>query len=200
MANVEVSTLAVQTPGADCGLSSCFASTAAVAKNAMFGDKCRVLFSVKLLRQRGRWLAPIEPSAAYFFFQSPAAIQTCLSMKVLFGMALRQTTGFVESLLRLADLDWTVPDLSTLSRRQKTLAVKIPYQGSNGPLHLLIPSRDIAAQCPAGQWTHPCYLTCSIRSRRTKRLALSQRTEHTMHENAMMRPTDLPPETSLTLM
>ena len=32
------------------------------------------------------------------------AIQTCLTMKVLFGMALRQTTGFVESLLRLTNL------------------------------------------------------------------------------------------------
>ena len=32
---------------------------------------------------------------------SDAAIQSCLTMKVLFGMALRQTTGFVES-LRLA--------------------------------------------------------------------------------------------------
>ncbi|KDB02432.1 hypothetical protein U879_17280, partial [Defluviimonas sp. 20V17] len=30
-----------------------------------------------------------------------AAIRACLSMKVLFGMALRQTTGFIESLLRL---------------------------------------------------------------------------------------------------
>ena len=69
---------------------------------------------------------------------SDAAIQTCLSMKVLFGMALRQTTGFVESLLLLAGLDWTVPDFSTLSRRQKTLAVNIPYRGSKGPLHLLI--------------------------------------------------------------
>ena len=28
---------------------------------------------------------------------SDAAIQTCLTKKVLFGMALRQTTGFVES-------------------------------------------------------------------------------------------------------
>jgi transposase len=69
---------------------------------------------------------------------SDAAIQTCLSMKVLFGMALRQTTGFVESLLRLVGLDWTVPGFSTLSRRQKTLAVDIPYRGSRGPLHLLI--------------------------------------------------------------
>jgi len=35
-------------------------------------------------------------------------------MKVLFGMALRQTTGFVESLLRLIGLDWDVPGFSTL--------------------------------------------------------------------------------------
>jgi hypothetical protein len=38
-------------------------------------------------------------------------------MKVLFGMALRQTTGYVESLLQLVGLDWSVPDFSTLSRR-----------------------------------------------------------------------------------
>jgi hypothetical protein len=60
-------------------------------------------------------------------------------MKVLFGMALRQTTGFVESLLRLTGLDWPVPDFSTICRRQRTLAVNIPYRGSKGPLHLLIP-------------------------------------------------------------
>jgi len=71
---------------------------------------------------------------------SDAAIQTCLTMKVLFGMALRQATGFVESLLRLIDLDWAVPNFSTLSRRQKTLKVTIPYRGSAGPLHLLIDS------------------------------------------------------------
>ena len=39
-------------------------------------------------------------------------------MKVLFGLPLRQTTGFVESLLQLAGVDWAVPDFSTLSRRQ----------------------------------------------------------------------------------
>ena len=61
-------------------------------------------------------------------------------MKVLFGMALRQTTGFVESLLQLIGLDWAVPDFSTLCRRQRTLPVNIPYRGSRGPLHLLIPS------------------------------------------------------------
>lgn len=33
-------------------------------------------------------------------------------------MALRQTAGFIESLLKLIGLAWAVPDLITLSRRQ----------------------------------------------------------------------------------
>ena len=82
---------------------------------------------------------------------SDAAIQTCLSMKVLFGMALRQTTGFVESLLRLVGLDWSVPNFSTLCRRQKTLAVNIPYRSSKGPLHLLIDSTGIKVE-GEGEW------------------------------------------------
>lgn len=82
---------------------------------------------------------------------SDAAIQTCLTMKVLFGMALRQTTGFVESLLRLSGLDWFVPNFSTLSRRQKTLQVNIPYRGSDGPLHLLIDSTGIKVE-GEGEW------------------------------------------------
>jgi hypothetical protein len=72
-------------------------------------------------------------------------------MKVLSGMALRQTTGFVESLVRLTGLDWVVPDFSTLSRRQRTLAINIPYRGSKGPLHLLIDSTGINAE-GEGEW------------------------------------------------
>ena len=60
-------------------------------------------------------------------------------------MALRQMTGFVESLLRLIDLDWPVPNFSTLSRRQRTLKVNIPYRGSQGPLHLLIDIEPVSA-------------------------------------------------------
>jgi hypothetical protein len=46
-------------------------------------------------------------------------------MKILFGMALRQTTGFVESLLLLSGLDWSSLDLSTMSRRQKEVFPEI---------------------------------------------------------------------------
>ena len=66
-------------------------------------------------------------------------------------MALRQTTGFVESLLCLIGLDWEVPDFSTLSRLQKTLAVNIPHRASQGPLHLLIDRASIKVE-GEGEW------------------------------------------------
>lgn len=76
---------------------------------------------------------------------SDAAIETCRTMKVLFGMPLRQTTRLVQSLLQLVGLDWAVPDFSTLCRRQRSLNVAIPYHGGKGSLNLLIPSRNITA-------------------------------------------------------
>ena len=82
---------------------------------------------------------------------SDAAIQACLTLKVLFGMPLRQTTGFVQSLLRLVDLDWAVPDYSTLCRRQKSLNVSLPYRGGTGPLNLLIDSTGIKSE-GEGEW------------------------------------------------
>jgi hypothetical protein len=62
------------------------------------------------------------------------AIQFCLTIKVLFKLPLRQTIGMVASLLKMADLDWAVPDYTTLCRRQKTLAVLIPYPQRAGEL------------------------------------------------------------------
>ncbi|MDQ2068038.1 IS5 family transposase [Xinfangfangia sp. CPCC 101601] len=81
---------------------------------------------------------------------SDAAIQACLTLKVLFGLPLRQTTGFMESLLALSGLSWSVPDFSTLSRRQNTLNVAIPYRAKEG-LHLLIDSTGIKVE-GEGEW------------------------------------------------
>ncbi|SFH55063.1 Transposase DDE domain-containing protein [Palleronia marisminoris] len=72
-----------------------------------------------------------------------AATRACLTIKVLFGLPLHQTARFVASLLKLAGLDWPVPDFSTLCRRQKMLAVQLPYRGSGGPRHLLVDSTGI---------------------------------------------------------
>lgn len=90
------------------------------------------------LRQRGQpllwldkdmnWLAPATGKRGRQPTFSDAAIQFCLTIKCLFGLALRQATGMVESRLRLPGLDWAVPDFSTLSRHQKDLQVRIPVQ------------------------------------------------------------------------
>ncbi|MEP2472844.1 MAG: IS5 family transposase [Paracoccaceae bacterium] len=82
---------------------------------------------------------------------SDAAIQTCLTMKVLFGMPLRQTTGFVESLLRLVGLCWAVPDFSTLCRRQRMLNVNLSHRGGTGALNLIIDSTGIKSE-GEGEW------------------------------------------------
>ena len=89
------------------------------------------------------WLASPDGSPGRPAVFSDAAIQFCLTIKVLFKLPLRQTTGMVASLLKMAGLDWAVPDYSTLSRRQRTLAVQIPYRRADGPLNLLVDSTGI---------------------------------------------------------
>lgn len=89
---------------------------------------------------------PGRPSAF-----SNATIQFCLSVKVLFKLPLRQTAGMVASLLRLAGLDWPVPDYSTLCRGQRTLAVQILHRNADGPLNLLVDSTGIKF-LGAGDW------------------------------------------------
>jgi hypothetical protein len=70
-------------------------------------------------------------------------VQFCLTIKVLFKLPLRQATGMVASLLKMANLNWAVPDYTTLCRRQKTLAAQIPYRRADGPLNLLVDSTGI---------------------------------------------------------
>jgi hypothetical protein len=67
-------------------------------------------------------------------------------MKMLFGMALRKTTGFIESLMRLIGLDWAVPDFSTQSRCHRTLKVNVPYCSSDSLLHLLVDRTSIKVE------------------------------------------------------
>lgn len=56
---------------------------------------------------------------------SDFAIETCLRLRLVYSLALRQTQGFVASLLTLLGLDLPVPDYSTLSRRHASLGVDL---------------------------------------------------------------------------
>lgn len=86
------------------------------------------------------WLAPPDCRPGRPAAFADAAIQSCLTIKVLFKLPLRQTAGMVASLLRMAGLDWTAPDYTTPRRRQKTLAAQIPYRRADGLLNLLVDS------------------------------------------------------------
>jgi hypothetical protein len=100
------------------------------------------------LRQRGSLSVWFDPETVWQARQtgkrgrpetfSDAAVQVCLTLKVLFGLPLRQTVGLVESLIRMAGLDWPVPDYSTLCRRQARIGGQVPYRRSGKPLNLLI--------------------------------------------------------------
>src|SRR5574343_1433876 len=89
------------------------------------------------------WLAPSSGKRGRAETFSDAAIQFCLMVKNLFGLALRQATGMVSSLLKLSSLDWPTPDYTTLCRRQQHLQVCISYRPNPNGLHLLVDSTGV---------------------------------------------------------
>lgn len=74
------------------------------------------------------WFAPADGKPGRPAVFSDAVIQFCRSIKVSFKLPLRQTTGMVANPLQMAGLDLVAPECTTLCRRQKTLAVQIPYR------------------------------------------------------------------------
>ena len=54
---------------------------------------------------------------------SNLAILTALTLRVVFRLSLRQTEGFLDSLLSLMGLDLKAPDHTTLSRRNQIVEV-----------------------------------------------------------------------------
>jgi IS5 family transposase len=57
----------------------------------------------------------------------------------------------VASLIKLAGLDWPVPDYTRLCRRQKTLVVELDGRPSSGGLRLLVDSTGIK-MTGEGEW------------------------------------------------
>ena len=59
---------------------------------------------------------------------SDLAITVCLTLGMVYKQPLRQTEGFVRSLVRLMGLDLCVPDYSTFSRRGAKLILPMKSQ------------------------------------------------------------------------
>ena len=93
---------------------------------------------------------PPQQGAQWIF--TDRAIKTCLQLKVVYGLTLRETEGFVESLFGLMGLeDLPVPDYTTLSKRQGDLDIDLPTSSESSPMHLVIDSTGLKVY-GEGEW------------------------------------------------
>ena len=95
------------------------------------------------LARTHRWQArQLELAEAAY---SNHAIETTVTLGLVFGLASRQTEGFLRSLLTLLNLDNDVPDHSTISRRKARLGKVASYERRTvKPVHLLIDSSGLS--------------------------------------------------------
>ena len=102
----------------------------------------------------GQWYDQRPSQRGAQFVYSDQAMEWMLTMRVLFGLPLRQTQGFIQSLLDLMGLVLAVPDYSTLSRRQGALRVELPKKQTNSPaspMHLVVDSTGLKVY-GEGEW------------------------------------------------
>lgn len=85
------------------------------------------------------------------FRYGDAAILAALSLRSVLRLTLRQTQGFLHSLVGLLGLGIEVPHYSTLCRRAAALAVPKPARLRSGPVHLAIDSTGLKV-CGEGEW------------------------------------------------
>ena len=82
---------------------------------------------------------------------SDLAIETALTLRLVFRLPLRQTEGFVRSVLALMRVDLDAPDHTTLSRRSQRLKVTLRRVPACGPIHLMIDSTGLSV-VGEGEW------------------------------------------------
>ncbi|MCA0339881.1 MAG: IS5 family transposase, partial [Proteobacteria bacterium] len=121
------------------------------------------------------WQAPKRTTRGGQSRYSDLAIETTLTLGLVFGLRLRQTEGLLTSVLQLMGLGLAVPDHTTLSRRARTERPFDRRQGrsvsAEGPIHVLIDSTGLEVY-GAGQWLEEKYGGRSRRGWRKLHLAI----------------------------
>lgn len=98
-----------------------------------------------------QWQSPLNGKRGKPQVFSDAAIQFCLMMKSLFQLPLRQTTGLVQSIIRLSNLAWDTPNFWTICRRQKQIKILLQPIKATQAIHLLVDSTGIK-MLGEGEW------------------------------------------------
>ena len=82
---------------------------------------------------------------------SDLAIETALTLRLIFHLPLRQTEGFLTSIFRMLGLDLSAPDHITLSRRGQHLDLSLRRAPAGAGLHLLVDSTGLSI-VGEGEW------------------------------------------------
>src|SRR5262245_18742976 len=82
---------------------------------------------------------------------SDVAIETALTLRILFHLPLRQAEGFVQSLFGMMGLKLSTPDHTTLSRRGQLLDVRLRRVPTGKGLHLIVDSTGLSI-VGDGEW------------------------------------------------
>ena len=111
------------------------------------------------------WSAPRRTSRGGQRRYSDLAIETCLTLRTTYRLALRQTQGLMGSIGTLMGLDIRVPDYSTLSRRANGLSIaQVMRQAGSVPVHLVVDSTGLKI-FGEGEWLAQKHKTRGIRRR-----------------------------------
>jgi len=76
-------------------------------------------------------------------FYSDLAIETCVTLGLVYKQRLRQTEGFVESIIKLLCLELKTPDYTTISRRTKNLKVSRRIRQNTDPVTVCVDSTGV---------------------------------------------------------
>lgn len=90
-----------------------------------------------------------EPGASPTY--TDLAIETMATVQAIYRLAGRQTQGFLLSVFALMQLELSVPDHSTLSRRRRQLALTLPVQPPTQARHLVVDSTGVKVY-GEGEW------------------------------------------------
>ena len=98
-----------------------------------------------------QWQHQGPPQRGAQYRYSELAIQTALTVKAIYHLGLRQTEGFLQSVVKLFGVEIDIPDYSTLSRRQKTLTVPLAVSSSRDPVYVVVDSTGVKV-FGEGEW------------------------------------------------
>ena len=85
------------------------------------------------------------------FKYSDLAIETALTLRLIFHLPLRQAEGFLNSLFGMMGIDRSAPDHTTLSRRSQHLDLTLRGVPTDERLHLIVDSTGLSI-VGEGEW------------------------------------------------